>query len=63
MLEVPVRRLDPEVPLPSYAHPGDAGCDLVTTSDAEVAPGERVLLGTGLSIACLLYTSPSPRDS
>ena len=51
MLEVSVRRLDPEVPLPAYAHPGDAGCDLVTTSDAEVAPGERVLLGTGLSIA------------
>ncbi len=51
MLEVSVRRLDPDVPLPAYAHPGDAGCDLVTTSDADVAPGERVLLGTGLSIA------------
>lgn len=51
MLEVSVRRLDPEVPLPTYAHPGDAGCDLVTTEDAEVAPGERVVLGTGLSMA------------
>ena len=51
MLEVLVRRLDPEVPLPAYAHPGDAGCDLVTTEDAEVPPGERVLLPTGLSIA------------
>lgn len=44
-------RLDPEVPLPSYAQPGDAGCDLVTTVDADVAPGERVLLSTGIAIA------------
>ncbi|MCW2679873.1 MAG: deoxyuridine 5-triphosphate nucleotidohydrolase [Frankiales bacterium] len=51
MLEVSVRRLDPEVPLPSYAHPGDAGCDLVTTEDAEVPPGERVVLRTGLALA------------
>ena len=46
-----MRRLDAQVPLPSYAHPGDAGCDLVTTEDVEVAPGERVVLGTGLAIA------------
>ncbi len=51
MLEVPVRRLDPEVPLPTYAHPGDAGCDLVTTEDADVAPGERVVLPTGIALA------------
>ena len=51
MLEVQVRRLDPEVPLPTYAHPGDAGCDLVTTEDADVAPGERVVLRTGLALA------------
>ncbi len=51
MLEVLVRRLDPDVPLPSYAHPGDAGCDLVTVEDADVAPGERVLLRTGISLA------------
>ena len=50
-LEVRVRRLDPEVPLPRYAHPGDAGCDLVTTQDAVVLPGERVVLGTGLALA------------
>ena len=46
-----MRRLDPDVPLPAYAHPGDAGCDLVTTRDAELAPGERTVLGTGLAIA------------
>jgi len=51
MLEVSVTRLDPDVPLPSYAHPGDAGCDLVTTVDAEVPPGERVVLPTGISLA------------
>jgi dUTP pyrophosphatase len=51
VLEVQVRRLDPDVPLPAYAHPGDAGCDLVTTSDADVLPGERTVLGTGLAIA------------
>lgn len=51
MLDVAVRRLDPQVPLPAYAHPGDAGCDLVTTVDAEVGPGERVVLPTGLAMA------------
>ena len=51
MLEVSVRRLDPDVPLPAYAHPGDAGCDLVTTQDADLAPGERAVLPTGLALA------------
>ena len=51
MLDVAVRRLDPQVPLPAYAHPGDAGCDLVTTVDAVVPPGERVLLPTGIALA------------
>jgi dUTP pyrophosphatase len=46
-----VRRIDPDVALPTYAHPGDAGVDLVTTVRAEVAPGERVLLPTGSAIA------------
>ena len=51
MLEVLVRRVDPAVPLPAYAHDGDAGCDLVTTVDVELAPGERALLPTGVAIA------------
>ena len=51
LLDVDVVRLDPEVPLPSYARPGDAGCDLVTTVDVELAPGERSLVPTGLAIA------------
>ena len=50
-LEVAVQRLDREIPLPSYAQPGDAGCDLVTTTDVELKPGERALVPTGLAIA------------
>lgn len=46
-----VVRLDPDVPLPAYAQPGDAGCDLVTTEDVSLPPGERVVLATGLAIA------------
>jgi len=50
-VDVLLQRLDPDVPVPSYAHPGDAGVDLITTVDAEVPPGERVLLPTGIAIA------------
>jgi dUTP pyrophosphatase len=50
-LSVQVVRLDPEVPLPAYARAGDAGCDLVTTVDSSIAPGERALLPTGIAIA------------
>ncbi|WP_051551832.1 dUTP diphosphatase [Nocardioides sp. URHA0020] len=50
-LEVLVQRLDPELPLPSYAHPGDAGADLVTTVDVTLAPGERAMVPTGVAIA------------
>ncbi len=51
MTEVLITRLDAEVPLPSYAHPGDAGADLVTTQDVTLKPGERALVGTGIAIA------------
>ncbi|HEU4674937.1 MAG TPA: hypothetical protein VFS29_03050, partial [Motilibacteraceae bacterium] len=50
-VDVLVRRLDPELPLPSYAHPGDAGADLVTAVDVELAPGERALVPTGIALA------------
>ncbi|MDP3712694.1 MAG: dUTP diphosphatase [Mycobacteriales bacterium] len=50
-LVVEIVRLDPDVPLPSYAHPGDAGCDLVTTVDVELGPGERALVPTGIAVA------------
>src|SRR5215210_1706335 len=48
---VPVLRLDPDVPLPSYARPGDAGADLVTTEDVRLGPGERAVVPTGIAIA------------
>lgn len=50
---VPVRvlRLDPDLPLPSYAHPGDAGADLMTTQDVTLAPGERAMVPTGVALA------------
>ena len=50
-VDVLVRRLDPELPLPSYAHPGDAGADLVSAVDVELAPGERALVPTGIALA------------
>ncbi|MEO3753923.1 dUTP diphosphatase [Streptomyces sp. B6B3] len=50
-LDVMIRRTDPAVPVPSRAHPGDAGVDLVTTEAVELDPGERAVLPTGVSIA------------
>ncbi len=46
-----MQRLDEELPLPAYALPGDAGADIVTAVDAELDPGERAVLPTGLAIA------------
>jgi len=51
-LPVPVVRLDPELPLPTYAHPGDAGLDLRARENAVVpACGGRTLMPTGIAIA------------
>jgi dUTP pyrophosphatase len=44
-------RLDPGLPIPAYARPGDAGADLHCTADVVLAPGERALVGTGVAIA------------
>ncbi|HET6651574.1 MAG TPA: dUTP diphosphatase [Nocardioides sp.] len=51
MVDILVSRLDDEVPLPSYAHPGDAGADLTTTVDVRLEPGERAMVPTGISVA------------
>jgi dUTP pyrophosphatase len=51
MKEVLIKRLDPDIPLPSYAKAGDAGADLCTRIDLTLKPGERVLVPTGISIA------------
>ena len=50
-VEIQVVRLDGEMPLPAYAHPGDAGADLCTTVDLRLDPGERALVPTGISLA------------
>jgi len=50
-VRVALRRLDPDLPVPAYAHPGDAGADLYAREGAVISPGERVLLPTGVAIA------------
>jgi dUTP pyrophosphatase len=49
--EVLLLRLDPDLPPPSYAHPGDAGADVVTAVDVTIGPGERAVVPTGIAIA------------
>ena len=52
MLDLPVVRLDPDLPLPAYARAGDAGIDLVAREDVTLAPaGGRALVATGIAIA------------
>ena len=51
MVEILISRLDKSVPLPAYAHPGDAGADLTTTVDVVLEPGERAMVPTGISLA------------
>jgi len=50
---VPVllHRLDPDLPVPGYAHPGDAGADLHARTDVTLGPGARALVATGVAIA------------
>lgn len=50
-VDVLLRRLDPAAQVPTVAHPGDAGADLCTVEDVELAPGERRLVRTGIAIA------------
>jgi len=52
MPDVPVVRLDPDLPLPAYAHPGDAGADLVAREDVTIASGGgRAVIPTGIALA------------
>ncbi|CAN3128520.1 dUTP diphosphatase [Mycobacterium sp. smrl_JER01] len=46
-----VVRLDRDLPLPTRAHEGDAGVDLYSAQDVELAPGHRALVGTGIAVA------------
>jgi len=49
--DLPVRRLDPRAVMPSRAHPGDAGLDLVALDPCDLAPGARAAVPTGLAVA------------
>ena len=52
MIAVPLRRLDPDLPLPAYAHPGDAGADLLARESVVLrAGGGRALVPTGVAVA------------
>ncbi|QGU02181.1 Deoxyuridine 5'-triphosphate nucleotidohydrolase [Corynebacterium kalinowskii] len=53
---IQIKRLDPDLPLPRRAHRGDAGADLYATESVTIAPGERILVGTGIAIALPLGT-------
>jgi dUTP pyrophosphatase len=48
---VPLLRLDPDLPAPAYAHPGDAGADLLARVDVTLQPGERRTVPTGVAVA------------
>ena len=50
-IDLPIKRLDPTVELPSYAYEGDAGLDLRANEDVTLAPFERRLVSTGLAVA------------
>jgi dUTP pyrophosphatase len=50
-IHVQVKRIDPELPLPAYAYPGDAGMDLYSRVDVDLGPGERARVPTGLAVA------------
>jgi dUTP pyrophosphatase len=49
--QLPFTKLDPDAVLPERAHRGDAGLDLRSAIDVEVAPGERTMVPTGLAVA------------
>ena len=50
-MDIQVRLLDPGLPLPAYAHPGDAGADLYAAESVELSPGEWKCVPTGVAIA------------
>jgi dUTP pyrophosphatase len=51
VIELPLKRLDPSIALPSYAREDDAGLDLRAAHDVVLEPGGRALVGTGLAVA------------
>ena len=50
-MELRIKRLDRQLPLPRYAHAGDAGLDLFAAADIEIEPLHRALVPTGIAVA------------
>ena len=50
-MQIPLQRLDDALPIPAHAHPGDGGVDLCARSAAELGPGERSVVSTGVAVA------------
>ena len=50
-MQLPIKRLDSGLPLPTYAHDGDAGLDLLSAIDCVIAPRARMLVPTGVAVA------------
>jgi dUTP pyrophosphatase len=50
-MKIPIHRIDKDLPLPAYAHPGDAALDLVAAESVSLAPGDREAVGTGIAVA------------
>jgi dUTP pyrophosphatase len=50
-MELRILRLDPGLPMPSYAHEGDAGLDLFAAENLVLEPLHRGLIGTGVAVA------------
>lgn len=50
-MRLAIRRLDPDLPLPGYAHVGDAGMDLYASEDVTLEPHQRALVPTGIAVA------------
>jgi dUTP pyrophosphatase len=51
VIELPIQRLREEAVVPARAYAGDAGLDLAACERAELGPGERLVVGTGLAVA------------
>ncbi|MEX1208397.1 MAG: dUTP diphosphatase [Acidimicrobiia bacterium] len=50
-MRIPLKRLDPDLPMPAHAHPGDGGVDLYARESATLEPGERAVVPTGVAVA------------
>ena len=50
-MRIPLKRLDPDLPLPGHAHPGDGGVDLHAAEDTTIPMGGRAVVPTGIAVA------------